>query len=115
MKTLMLISIILLSAGCDESVESNDIDLTGMISLTTSVGGEGCVEVTPRVESFVRYGFNTNIYYYNRDSAVEVILNAYPDDGWSFSHWVGAVNGIQNPIVIPIDTNRAIAAMFIRE
>lgn len=56
---------------------------------------------------------NTGPYYYG--DAVQ--LTAEPNTGWYFSHWEeeGIVLGNQNPIVIIIDGNTSITAVFTQE
>lgn len=48
---------------------------------------------------------------YDKDE--EVKLTAFPETGWSFSHWSGNYSGNDNPASIIMDTNKTITAHFI--
>jgi hypothetical protein len=50
-------------------------------------------------------------YYYG--DIVE--LTAVPNAGWSFSQWLGALTGSQNPATIIIDDNKTVTAVFTQD
>jgi len=67
-------------------------------TLTVNVEGNGTVNIDPDQETY-EYGD-------------EVELTANPDEGWSFSHWSGALSGNNNPETIFIGSDETVTAHF---
>jgi hypothetical protein len=42
----------------------------------------------------------------------EVTVTAVPGDGYSFSHWSGAVSGSENPVKVIMDSDKELTANF---
>jgi uncharacterized repeat protein (TIGR02543 family) len=72
-------------------------------TLTVNVYPEGSGTITPN---------NTGPSYYYGDA---VQLTAKSNAGWYFSRWEGDISGSQNPIIIIIDSNKGITAVFTQE
>jgi len=45
----------------------------------------------------------------------QVTITAFPNEGYSFSHWQGDVSGEMNPIVVTMDSSKEISALFTEE
>jgi uncharacterized repeat protein (TIGR02543 family) len=71
-------------------------------TLTVNVSPEGTGTVTLN---------NTGPYYYGD----AVHLTAEPNTGWYFSRWEGDLTGSQNPVIITIDGDKGITAVFTQE
>jgi hypothetical protein len=41
-----------------------------------------------------------------------VTIEANPSSGWTFLHWLGDVNGTNNPMVLPMSFDRSVKAVF---
>lgn len=46
------------------------------------------------------------------DLGTEVTLTAIPDSGYAFSYWTGAINSMQNPLVVTADVAKSYTAVF---
>ena len=46
------------------------------------------------------------------DLGTSVTLTAVPDSGYSFSYWTGAVESMQNPLVLTADVAKSVTAVF---
>ena len=46
------------------------------------------------------------------DLGTSVTLTAVPDSGYSFSYWAGAVESMQNPLVLTADVAKSVTAVF---
>jgi hypothetical protein len=73
----------------------------GQFSLTVVSDGQGEVSVSPKAN---RYG-----------SGQEVTLTAAAETGQTFIGWGGNANGAANPLVITMDANKTITAMFTKQ
>jgi len=71
-------------------------------TLTVNVFPEGSGTITLN---------NTGPYYYG--DAVQLTANS--NAGWYFSRWEGDISGSQNPIIIIVDGDKNITAVFTRE
>ncbi len=69
-------------------------------TLTTSYTGNGGVAVNP------------SLSIYDKDQ--EVMITASPASGWSFDHWSGSVTSTDNPLMVTMDSDKTIAAVFIK-
>jgi hypothetical protein len=47
-------------------------------------------------------------------AGTELTLTAVPDSGWVFAHWKGSISGNENPIVITVDSDLEVVAVFFR-
>jgi hypothetical protein len=47
-------------------------------------------------------------------AGTELTLTAVPDSGWIFAHWKGSISGNENPIVITVDSDLEVVAVFFR-
>jgi uncharacterized repeat protein (TIGR02543 family) len=52
---------------------------------------------------------------YTYDSGTQVSIAAIPNTGYRFSGWSGDATGTTNPIAVTMDSNKSIAANFIRQ
>ena len=43
-----------------------------------------------------------------------ISIEAIPDTGWTFSNWEGDVSGSENPVVVKVDNDKTITAVFTR-
>lgn len=90
----------------DSVIISKDLSVTAMFEkrqypLTIEIDGEGTVE------EVVISAKSTN---YQHGSTVQI--TAIPDDGWYFSGWSGDFTGLENPILIEMDSDKQITAEF---
>jgi len=67
-------------------------------TLQTEVDGNGTIQINPEKN---HYSFNE-----------EVTLEAVADRSWNFTGWSGDLAGSQNPITIPMDSDKQITAEF---
>jgi hypothetical protein len=83
---------------------SGDLAVTAVfiqqVSLTTSYTGNGNVRANP------------SLSIYDKDQ--EVTITATPASGWSFDHWSGSVTSTDNPLNVTMDSDKTIAAVFIK-
>jgi hypothetical protein len=79
-------------AGGDDSLAEE----AAIFTLTVTAEGEGTVEPT---------GGN-----YEKDTKIE--LRATPGAGWRFDHWAGDTGGQQNPLMLVMDRDYSITAVF---
>jgi len=70
----------------------------GQASLTVSISGAGDVGVSPRANVF-NLGQN-------------LTLTAHPASGQSFLGWSGGANGTQNPLILQLNQNTTVNALF---
>ncbi len=70
------------------------------VSLITSYTGNGIVTANP------------SLSIYDKDQ--EVTITATPASGWSFDHWSGSVTSTDNPLNVTMDSDKTIAAVFIK-
>jgi len=70
-------------------------------TLNVSIVGSGLVELNP-----------TGGIYPNN---TVVNITAVADPGWSFSHWSGDLNGINNPVTITINSDKTVTAHFTQD
>jgi uncharacterized repeat protein (TIGR02543 family) len=75
-----------------------DIVTAVYYTLTVNVVGNGSVTEIPFAASYLR---NTN-----------VTLTAVPGANWTFQGWSGDVSGVQNPVNVTMDGNKAVTATF---
>jgi hypothetical protein len=73
---------------------------TDQYFLLTTVIGNGFIT---RVPNQITYSYGTI-----------VTLTAFPDAGWIFAGWSGAVSDTSNPITVNMTSNKAVNATFIR-
>jgi hypothetical protein len=71
--------------------------------LSINIIGEGEV-----IEEIVNTGRTTD---YNSGSSIK--LTANPSNGWIFDKWTGAIETIENPVSLIIDSNKEVTAHFI--
>ncbi len=69
--------------------------------LQVEIEGEGTVEQDPYQESY-KYG-------------EEVNLTALPEEGWEFSSWQGHLNTQKNPLIVTIEDDMELTAVFSRK
>lgn len=67
-----------------------------IFELTTSSQGQGYINPSKR--------------YYRQQS--EIIITAYPDEGYEFSSWSGDLSGSKNPVKLTMDSAKRIQAKF---
>ncbi|MGB2764754.1 MAG: CFI-box-CTERM domain-containing protein [Candidatus Aminicenantaceae bacterium] len=84
--------------------------------ITETIGYELCSEKP--LLAILSSGFGTTdpvpgTYIY--DFGTEVSITAIPESGCRFSGWSGDVTGTDNPITITLDSDKCIAANFIRQ
>ncbi|MCX7716449.1 MAG: InlB B-repeat-containing protein, partial [Endomicrobia bacterium] len=70
-------------------------------TLTVNIVGNGTVTKEPNYSS---YKEGTN-----------VTLTAIPDNGYQFSGWSGAITGTDNPVIITMNSDKTITAIFSEE
>ena len=68
-------------------------------TLTVDVDGYGTVVLDPDREAYKR----NNI----------VNLEAIPDEGYVFYHWVGDLSGDANPVTLRVSDNHSVTAVFV--
>jgi hypothetical protein len=68
--------------------------------LTINIEGQGIVDKNPDLEKYAL--------------GAEVTLTATPATGWLFGGWSGAVESMVNPIVVVMDDQKTIRALFIQ-
>ncbi|MDZ7808795.1 MAG: hypothetical protein U5K71_17050 [Gracilimonas sp.] len=88
---------------------NSDKDVTALFTkrdypLTVNVDGGGSVQ-----EEVVQ----TRSTEYEHGTVVE--LTAVADEGWSFSHWEGNIEGSENPVTIEVDGEKTVTAVFERK
>ncbi len=69
-------------------------------TLTITTDGQGTVTKEPSQPNYA-YG-------------QVVTLEAFPEEGWKFSHWSGDLNGSINPATITITENKTVTAHFVQ-
>ena len=70
------------------------------VTLSTSVSPPGAGSVSPRSGLF--------------SQGILVTLTAIPTSGWYFSSWSGDTSDIQNSVIVIMNTNKTVAAIFTR-
>jgi len=72
-----------------------------LYDLTINVDGEGKVEVDPDQQGY--------------EEDTDVNLTAVPEDGWYFVEWTGDYEGVETEIMITMDEDKEITAVFEEE
>lgn len=70
-------------------------------TLTISVQGNGTTDPAAGTASY--------------NAGTQIQVSATPASGWRFDHWEGAAAGGENPIVLTINANQSITAVFVEE
>ena len=68
------------------------------VDLTTTVVGEGSIEVRPQADSYLR--------------GTELTLTAVPAEGHKFIRWSRHLSGSENPIMLTMDGHKRVDAIF---
>jgi uncharacterized repeat protein (TIGR02543 family) len=72
--------------------------LSSTYNLTTSVQGQGSIEVSPDASPY--------------DDGTEVTLTATPSGGHTFTGWSGNASGTDNPLTVTMNGSKNITAIF---
>jgi len=66
--------------------------------LTVEIDGDGYVTATKTRSGEVWYYYKTVIATEHKLGAGTVLVQAYANEGWEFSHWEVDLNGTENPV-----------------
>lgn len=67
-------------------------------TLSLDTQGEGELQTDPDLEQY--------------DHGEEVEINAAPDEGWMFKEWIGDHSGDENPLLLTMESDKEITAVF---
>lgn len=80
--------------------------------LTVEIDGEGYVTATKVNSGDVWYYYKTDIPTENKLGAGTVLVQAYANEGWEFSHWEGDLTGTENPVEYKSEKYGYVRAVF---
>ena len=91
---------IFVDAGNTEYLKLSEskINTSGLFKLTTFSDGNGYINPSRR--------------YFPKQS--EIMITAYPDEGYQFFNWSGDLSGTKNPVKLTMDSEKKIQAKFIK-
>ena len=92
--SLTFISLIIFSCNADDPSSSEP----EFYKLTISISGKGSYDVVP---DKVEY-----------EKGEKVTITATAESGWGFRKWQGNINSVENPLVLTLDRNKTIQAVF---
>ncbi|MBM7095699.1 tetratricopeptide repeat protein [Bacillus sp. H-16] len=92
-----------ITAEADGLVSDVTIKVEGddLVQVAYEVEGEGIVSLTPEPEELT-YG-------------TEITLHAEPAEGWTFAGWHGDVQSLNNPLVVTLEGDLSVTAVFTEE
>jgi len=85
----------------DYEITANFEEVVERHQLTVDIIGEGQVEIYPDQDEY--------------DEGTEVTLTAEPDEGWEFVEWTRDYEGTEEEIVVTMNTDKQITAVFEEE
>ncbi len=81
------------------------------LSVTATFGQQCTLAVSTIDQGSVRLDPLGGAY----DCGTAVTVTAIPNTGWRFDGWSGDVSGVENPLVLTMDSNKRLTATFVRD
>ncbi|MBN2374519.1 hypothetical protein JXL19_12100, partial [bacterium] len=76
------------------------------VNLTLDLDGNGGVELSPPNKIYFQ---DTEISF---DKGIDISLTAKPSAGWKFAGWGGSLMGLENPVLLNLDSYKTVTATF---
>lgn len=100
-RLFFIISIVgIILSGCNKDSSTPTTPATKTYTLTMTIKGQGQCEITPNKSAY--------------DEGENVTLNANANQGWKFKDWEGSILTTDNPVLIKMDGNKTITAVFMQ-
>lgn len=106
---LILVILAVVSTSCEPA---SPTDSSGDESSESDVLYELVVSVSPPESGTLFPAAYSGEEY---TEGTQVTITAFPNEGYSFSHWSGDAAGETNPIIVTMDSNKKVWAEFIKE